>query len=420
MNRFLDGVFRVLQGTIVSQLIGFVALLVLARLFEPDAFGHFQLFTTCLTLALGVANLRYEIAVLQCRDDEVDAVLRLSLLVNVAVAVFAALACGAIFLGLGTRSAHVDIILLLLPFGLLAGGAIQLLGYLPLRYQEFALSARTKILQAAGFALAAIALGLAGGLPSSGLIVADVAGRAAAALFLVAWAARRGIRLLRPVPRAELAATARRHRELPLIGMPGGLVNSAGGLLTSILMYAVFDASTSGQYGLMERSFIAPMGMIAIAVAQVFTSEFARELREGAAGVVHSYRRVIRLMFLTGCGPALVVAAAGPWLYSFVFGDEWRQAGEFAQLSAPLVLAYFVTGPVNMTIMIAGRQRLQFAWEISRLALMGAAWLVIANSGASPRLAVITNVTIAVVMSLVFLWLADRVVQRIPDTRRPA
>jgi O-antigen/teichoic acid export membrane protein len=152
----------------------------------------------------------------------------------------------------------------------------------------------------------------------------------------------------------------------------------------------------------------------------VFTGELARKLREGSPGVLQDYRRLVRIMFLIGIGPALVLGLLGPQLFEFVFGAQWRLAGEFAQLSAPLVLASFVAAPVNMTVMIVGRQRLQLAWEIARLLAMGAAWLVIAHYGASPKMAVVASVTIAVILNLAFLWLADWVIRQLPAPASPA
>jgi O-antigen/teichoic acid export membrane protein len=423
VSSFIRGTIQVLKGTIAAQAIGVLALLVLSRLFEPSAFGHFQLFTACLTLALVAANLRYEIAILQVADDdERDHVLRLSFLINVAVVFTAALICGSLLAGLAPNLVSADArpVLWLLPVGLLVGGAIQLLGYLPLRLQDYATGASAKIAQAGGFALSGVALGLSGALPSEGLIVADVIGRSMAALLLIVWATRQGIRLWRPLKSARLLESAVRHREFALVAVPGGLINSAGGLLTSMLMYAVFNPATSGQYALMERSCIAPMGLVAVAVAQVFTGELARKLREGTTGVLHDYRRLVRVMFFIGIGPALVLGLLGPQLFDFVFGAQWRLAGEFAQLSAPLVLASFVAAPVNMTIMIAGRQRLQLAWEVARLLAMGTAWFAIANSGASPKMAVVASVTIAVTLSAAFLWLADWVIRQLPAHASPA
>ena len=55
----------VMRGTVIAQAIGFAALPILSRMFMPEAFGHYQLFISLLTLLLVFPTLRYEVALLR-------------------------------------------------------------------------------------------------------------------------------------------------------------------------------------------------------------------------------------------------------------------------------------------------------------------------------------------------------------------
>ena len=93
----IRNIFLVMRGTVLAQLIGFLALPYLARLFEPAAFGHYQLFISLVTLALVLPTLRYEIALLRVEDGrEYRDLVRLCLGLALAVTAVAAIIVAAI------------------------------------------------------------------------------------------------------------------------------------------------------------------------------------------------------------------------------------------------------------------------------------------------------------------------------------
>ena len=143
MNAFAASVARVLQGTVVAQAIGMLALPLLTRQFPPQAFGYLQLFSTALSLGLVAVSMRYEVAILQTRYHEnVAALIRLCFLITAAVTLLTALVCALLLAFFGPWSAGTSIILWLLAPGLLLGGMLQTLGYLPLRLKDFRIVAR--------------------------------------------------------------------------------------------------------------------------------------------------------------------------------------------------------------------------------------------------------------------------------------
>ena len=152
-----------------------------------------------------------------------------------------------------------------------------------------------------------------------------------------------------------------------------------------------------------------PVGMVAVAVSQVFSADLAEQLRGGSGAANQSFRRVVASMARIGLVPAFVVGLAAPWLFPRLFGAQWAAAGEYAQLLAPLLFASFVTAPVNMAIMLAGRQRMQMAWEVCRLLTIAAAWGAVSLWNLGPHTAIALHVASGVCMCLLYLTMADRV-----------
>ena len=68
---------------------------------------------------------------------------------------------------------------------------------------------------------------------------------------------------------------------------------------------------------------------------------------------------------LLGCVPALVIFAFAPDLCAWVFGEPWREAGEFARILAPLYFLNFVASPLSYVFFVAGKQKIELLWQIA-------------------------------------------------------
>jgi O-antigen/teichoic acid export membrane protein len=404
----LKNILTVLRGTVAGQIIGFLALPVLSRLYSPEAFGDFQLFQSVLVLLLVTAALRFEIALLQAAEGpEFANTLQLCAIINIAVAGLVAVACWSATWFPGLVSPGMQRVLWFLPPGLLLGGIAQTLSYLMLRKKAFRLSATAKIAQVGGYVGSAVGIGFA--LPiQSGLVVGDLFGKLCSVLVICT---QRSLFdpacFVRPA-KGALRRMARKFREFPLVSVPGGLINAAGGVMTSILMYGSFDAAISGQYGLTERSLMLPVGMLAGAVAQVFTADLSASVRAGGGDALALFRGVVRKMFLLSLAPALIVGLFAPLIFDVAFGPNWALAGEFARMMAPLMMASLIMGSVNMALLVLGWQRLQLLWEIGRLAMVSLSWIIVASFGIDPKGAIALHVAANVGANLLYLWIADR------------
>jgi O-antigen/teichoic acid export membrane protein len=408
----LKDTLTVLRGTVAAQALGILALPLLTRLFTPEAFGQLQLYLSVVGILLVVTAMRYEIALLRAEGDaEFTATLQLCGLINFSVALLVAAGCALVAAQPGLVGPSVRELLWFLPAGVLLGGLVQTIGYLPLRHKAYAAGASAKVMQAVGNVVGAVGIGVTAPF-TGGLVTSDLLGRVASICSL---ARHRSLFTRETWQRPQLQAlraAALRFREFPLVAVPGGLINAAGGTMTALLMYGAFDAAVSGQYGLVERSLMLPVGMVAVAVSQVFIADLSASLRDGGGNALRLYRGVVRRMFMLGLLPAALVGLFAPAVFAIAFGPTWALAGEMARIMAPLVLVALVTSSVNMAVMILGWQKVQLGWELARLVAVSAAWLSIVRLDLPPTVAIGAHVAVSVLMNLAYLWLADHMLRR--------
>ncbi len=143
-------------------------------------------------------------------------------------------------------------------------------------------------------------------------------------------------------------------------------------------------------------------------------ADFSRLVREDPAQLASLFRRLVRNLILMALFPAVVLFMICPSFYRIVFGSEWALAGELAQLMVPAYALIFVTGGVNMTLMLLGRQVLQAVWEITRLACMVLLWTFFIQTSMEIQDVILLHSLVLGGVALLFLAMAEYGIRKGP------
>jgi O-antigen/teichoic acid export membrane protein len=358
-----------LAGTVAGQAIAFLLTLVLARVYTPQAFGEYTLFLATFGILTGLATLSLDKAVLFADDDD-----RARFLTGAAI--LASCALGAIWclgawtvraLGISERyGAHG------LAVGLaVAGyGAFQAQTQLRLYLKRTASVALSKVTQGASAGVSQLVL--QPWLGPGGLIGGHVVG---VYLAIVPLAVRGGRPLWR-LPGLSLGRSLRSIREESssylFFVTPAQLIDALSNQLPAYVIAWLFLESTLGQYGMAARVLSAPVALVGVAVGQWYLQYSAREL-SAPAERLDLLTSTWRKLAWVGLIPFAVFTVAGDGIFAGVFGEPWRQAGEFAMILAPILYMKFVSTPTSGIYYQLGLQRLQLVFTALMTVLRPAA-----------------------------------------------
>lgn len=358
-----------LLGGAVAQLLPLLLGPVAARLFTPEAFGVFTQFTTLAAAMAVAASLRYEQALpLALADEEAQALLALAsrlLLVTVVASVPVAwLLHRAGWLPLPA----------LLPVALAAAGALQIAMLWANRAQRFQALAVSRVLQYGGGALLQVVLGwwlwqgvALGREGAWALVAAPVLAQWLALLCLSrpapAGGWRTALSIGTPSRREHIWAMARRHKDFALVNTPHAFLGTLQDALAVGLIMVWAGDPAAGFWGLALRYLKAPATLVGSAVSQALYPRLAAADPVGARRMV---RQTMALLAVVAVVLMAVLMGFGPWLFAWVFGQPWREAGELARALAPYIGAHFVAAPLAVVTMAWEAQRWAF-----RLALVG-------------------------------------------------
>ena len=325
----------------------------LTRLYAPAEFGRFHLLAAVAANLAVVACARYEFALPLARNEaEARSLSALCRWLLLASTVLASL-CGA-----GWAAWTGQWWPLQLPLLVVVTGGVSLATLGAMRAQRFRALAAGRVVHHGGTALLQGAAGTLGaGL--TGLIGAAVVATLACAALL--W--RRQPRWWQ-VPRAELVAAARHHRDFPLLNTPHAFAGALQDTLALALIAAWQGPAAAGFWGLALRYLKAPATLVGGAVSQALYPVLATGGATPAARA--AVRRLMAVLAAIALPLMLLLLAFAPAAFEAAFGAPWRSAGDLARSLALYIGLHFMASPLSVVPMAWGAQ----AWAL-RLALVG-------------------------------------------------
>lgn len=358
-------------GTFAGQIITFVALPFLARLYSPEEFGVYSLALTVVALGLPVAVLRLDRAMLLPRLDSTTKSLLWAALI-VAFAVSAATGAGTWILGTFHRDPTVSVLVGVL---MLTSAAIALLVPLASRAGDYgSIGVRTAVQSVASTA-AQFAFGI-GRLTSVGLIGGALAGSAVGVAVLSPYARRLGGR----ASAAKAFASLRAYWRFPVIFMPIACMTLFAQQLPLLFSAAFFGLGAAGVVGMAERIVAIPVTLLGLAVGTVFESELARSLRARSGGIVRRYLLTSLALAVVGLFIGAFLALMAPWGLTLLFGQNWTVAGEVAQVMSVVVMTRMVVSATRNLTQLLQRGAASIVLELARVVLAaGAASLALVS-----------------------------------------
>jgi O-antigen/teichoic acid export membrane protein len=190
-------------------------------------------------------------------------------------------------------------------------------------------------------------------------------------------------------------------------------------MLTPVLILATFDAGNAGQYGLVQRGVAFPIALISQAVAQVFSAEFAKSIRDNPHQSHDFFRRMVWVQLRLAIVPTLLLMWLGPWIFPVVFGAAWEQAGYICRVTSPLFLTSFVVGPVNMSLVIMRRLKAQAILDGFKFVAVVLLWTYIAQSKMDIISALKAHVVLSLLYYAAYLALTDMYLKADHGKREP-
>lgn len=363
---FIRNVTVFASGGILAQVITFGFMPFITRLFSPEALGVLGVFMSITAVTTQIGALCYPIAiVLPKKDVDAFGIVRLSLIIGAGMSF---VTCVILVLFNESLAALINIesissYLFFIPITMFAGVLLATINQWATRKQLF--KAKALALSVHSFVVNASKLVLGFISPTGiGLIVLTMLGFFIhAAILLFAVRRESNIPSSKDSSSESLTTLAKCYIDFPFYRAPEQALNAISQGLPLLMLASFFSSSIAGYFALAIAALSAPTLLIGSSVADVFYQRVNQGLHNGEKLTPMIIKTTVGL-FLLGTPVYLFVVLTGPELFSFIFGSNWEQSGEYARWLAPWMLMALVNKPAVTALPVLSAQGVFLVYTI--------------------------------------------------------
>lgn len=356
-SEFTKNILTLMTGASIAQAIPIAISPILTRIYTPEDFGLFALYMSIASLIAVMATGRYELAIMLPRKEgDAANIVALSIGISLIVSFLSLIVVHFLNAPITHLLGNPEIgcWLYFIPVTVMLTGVYQSFNYWSNRKKHYKRLAYSRIAQSSTTAASSLGMGFAG-LGTGGLIASQVAGHGIAAFILARRIWMEDNQVVNQIRHLKIVSLLKKHKNFPLFNIPNVLVDNIRLSGINILIAKFFTTAVLGQFSLAWKMVQIPMSLISSSLSQVFFQKISTT-------PPHELHMLIKKFLAKGTLIALpiyiVIYFFAPIVFTFVFGSEWKTAGEAAAVMAPWLFLNFLTSPLSTVFIIKNRQHI--------------------------------------------------------------
>ena len=367
-SEFARNVLTLMTGTTIAQAIPIAISPILTRIYTPEDFGVFALYMSIASIASAVATGRYEMAImLPKKDEDVKSIVKLIMILISFTTLFSL--CIVFFFNQSLTDLFEDktisLWLYFLPISIFVAGLYQVYNYLLIREKNFANLSTNKVIASTTTSVTQLLFGTTF-VGSLGLLVGNIFGYIISIFFIIK---NKALNHFFNFQGISVAKVAKEYQNFPKYDVPSVLVSMVANQLPLLALGKYFGLGIVGFYSLMYKVLMMPIGLVSSSILDVFKQRATQDYHT-YGNCQDIYVKTFKSLFLLGIVPFAILGVFAPEIFTFVFGKNWKIAGEFAQLMTPMLYLKFVVSPLSYTFYVAGKQKFDFIGQVFLLLIV--------------------------------------------------
>ncbi|MGY0217559.1 lipopolysaccharide biosynthesis protein [Endozoicomonadaceae bacterium StTr2] len=369
-------VSALLSASVIGQLLLLAASPLISRLYIPEDFGIYGVFLSIVSIAVAISSFRYELSIPNIKSDKnalhiLFCCFFITLFISIISFIILAITKDSILNLLNANT--IDNQLWLLPISILFIGIYRALNYFSIKENLFKKIAKTKLTQNCSNIIFQLSLGFYS-YGSFGLIISHTVGQSAGTLSLL-----HNKKIIDFIQRKKFSLKRSKHllfryRNFPKYDVPAALIDTLSAQLPNILLVFLFGPAVAGAYVFSERVLGIPISMLAQSIGDVLFGHCRKTIAEYKISKLT--KKSILSLFLIIIIPTLIISIWGSSIFSLVFGDNWRLAGEFSSWLIIALAVQFIYSPLSLILISLNGQKYNLVTHCIMLIMKGSALLI--------------------------------------------
>lgn len=358
-SEYVRNVATLASGTTIAQFISVGTAPILYRIYSKEDYGTLGTYMAIVGVIGVFSTLRYNEAILLEEDDQnAKKVLWLNRYINI---LFTLTTIIIVLIGSGLISNYLNNPelnkwLYLIPVSVFFSGQNEIFKIWANRKKEYKLLTLNSILNAVLVPIVSISLGIfinsALGL-FIGLILSQII---PSVLLYLKMNDKYLLDKDESINYISLKEFVKKYKNFPFYSLPADFINRLTTELPVFIISSFYGASIVGIYNLCTRMLGLPIQLISSSISTIFREKAIKDYFE-FGNCLNIFKKTVFSLLLFSLLPLTIVLLFGPYLFSFVFGVKWYDAGVFAQILSPMYFFNFLVSPLTYTYYIAQKQK---------------------------------------------------------------
>jgi O-antigen/teichoic acid export membrane protein len=367
-SEVIKNIIVLTSGTVFAQLVAYVLMPIITRLYTPDESAEFGLFIRIVGVGAAIATARYELALPVAKLDQHSfRIYRFALRITMIVSAIALIAL--IYPIIFAHDLSEVLFYLSIPFCIALTAFMNLGTNWAVRMKRFGIISYSKLTNSiVGNVFKVIFGALNTGY--IGLILGTLIGLFVSVIFFFKdfKFSNTAYKIKSRSPRNFLLA--KEYVDFPKVNLPHTMMDLGKDLLIALILWELYGQTEFGLFNHTYQMLRLPLVLIGTSIGQVFFQRCAEKINKGE-NVLSVAVASVRTLALLSLVPFAVVFFFGEDLFALVFGESWREAGVYAEIMTPWFMVNFVTSPISSLPLILRKQRSFFF-----LAMFGTAMMI--------------------------------------------
>lgn len=378
-------------GTGTAKAVTLLAIPVVTRLYTPEAMGIYAVFMSIVNIAAPAMTFRYVVALPLPRSDAVARSVFSVCLINLAISAtlfsFLLIYAGPTLFRSMNMPGVYDYKWLVI-CGIVGACIYEMAIQWAIRKRAFGIASRSQVGQSISSAATKVALGYLG-FGVSGLLLGAILERAGGILGILIAFRRDMSSVFRRLSFRRISFVYRRYSDLPYWRLPAQVVMSTTTQIPIFAFAYLYTPYNVGQLSLCFSMLFATSALISQTTGKAFLGEVSRIGRNDVEGLTRATNTMVTRAAMFSAIPCLVLAVGGHLIFSYVFGQQWQDAGQYAQILSILLLADIVGSPYPHVLTVLGQNRYIFLSNLSRTLISVLVFSLCAYFSIGPLLALL-------------------------------
>jgi len=363
-KEFVKNVLTLITGSAISQIVLYVSILVLTRLFSTELFGVYILFSSSILLIKPIISLQLELAiVLPKKDEEAINILAITTIVLFLLSIVLFLIILIFKNSILTffEIEKLTYFIYFIPLSTFFYGFISTLNYWNNRTKSFKNIAKGNIAKSSILSAGQILTGVSK-YNNVGLIPGMILGQIAQIILLLKISFSSINNLKKEISFRKMIPLIKKYKDIPKFNTLISFLNTLSNEIPVLMITKYFGLANAGIYGLAIKVGRAPSGIIQESVSQVFfnkASEIYNKDTTLTKIIIKTIKNLLKIGLITFI-PLFIIS----FYLDIVFGKDWQQVGIYLRLLIPWLFIMFLSSPLNSLIIILNKQKTILFYDI--------------------------------------------------------